>query len=69
MREGKEIKPCPVCGRADTNLLITRDTFEILYVQCNGCGKLVGMETNCKDDNAAIDAWNRRCSNEQEHCV
>ena len=54
----EKLKPCPFCGRKDTEIEITQEFYsEPLYVQCP-CGATLYGEF--KTFRQAIEAWNRR---------
>ena len=51
-----ELKPCPFCGA--NNPIITRVDFLGNYIiQCDTCSAKSGLRV---DEQAAIDAWNKR---------
>jgi Lar family restriction alleviation protein len=61
MPEKVKLKPCPFCGSKDIKIGMT-EALEFLYCYCNSCnskGELCNMEES------AIEAWNRRVSDER----
>ena len=73
MDESK-LKPCPFCGTPNTNLYFVNvdapHGFDTVGIFCNSCKQTVILEENewegedSKTREKAIEAWNRRPSNE-----
>ena len=56
-----ELKPCPFCGESAVETR-TDDNGISWYIFCNDCGVMCGYAMSKKD---AIEAWNRRSSDDE----
>lgn len=58
----KELKSCPFCNQSgEIRSKDGGEWYEKFWVQCWVCGARGAV---CNDSKSAIDAWNRRASNE-----
>lgn len=61
-----ELKPCPKCGGEAELIAFDRKAFGVwriyfFYAQCRLCGNRTSVSI---DENAVIEAWNRRANDE-----
>ena len=61
-----ELKPCPFCGSTDVYISfrypLLGEGLRMLVV-CNCCGC---MTAQCRNEDKAVEAWNRRSDNEAD---